>query len=110
MSFDETLNIPIDTKKHEHLRPIDTDKHQNLFFKGPNGEDCATIEDLARAREAHKRATLYLKAFDVNRGPIEIPYGSGEVQVCVGHKFVHETDALGMTTRREVPVHKTYRF
>ena len=112
MALDELkiMNVPIDTNRHLHLEPIDTDKHKFIMFKGPDGKNYATSEGLAEATEAHERATLYLIAHDANRGRVEIPYGSGDVQVCVGHKIEHDTDANGMMSRREVPVYKTVSF
>ena len=89
---------------------IETDRHQHLMFKGPDGKDYATSEGLAQATEAHKRATLYKIAHDAVRGRVEIPYGSGDVQVCVGHKIKHDYYADGVATRREVPVYRTETF
>ncbi|MBS3162348.1 hypothetical protein J4467_00300 [Candidatus Woesearchaeota archaeon] len=89
---------------------IDTDRHQHLMFKGPDGKNYVTSEGLAQATEAYERATLFKIAHDAVRDRVEIPYDSGDVQICVGHKIEHDYDADGVATRREVPVYRTETF
>ena len=89
---------------------IDTDRSQHIMFKGPDGKDYATREGLAEAIKAHKRARLCLTARDINKFRVEIPYGSGEVQVCVGYKIKRVQDTKGVPIREEFPVYKSVRF
>ncbi len=93
-----------------HRIDIPNKSHKDLSFIGPNGERCETPEALAWAREEHKRRTLYKIFFDAEKGRVEVPYGSGKVEICVGHKIVFDTDTSGIKTKRYVPVYRTEEF
>lgn len=42
---------------------------------------------------------------------IEIPAeGHGEMQVCIGHKYVHEHDGSGLGKKVSIPVFNTFRW
>jgi len=113
---------------------IDTDRHQHIMFKGEDGKDYATPEALRQAdeawrrehfqyiskdgrfyptsealdaaNEAWKREHLFYIVHDAELGRREISPGTGEVQICVGHKL--ERDEYGK--EEYIPVYRTQTF
>ena len=100
--IEERLNIiPIlSLFSDENGRP--SDRKGWYQFKGKDGKDYATPELLREANlEYHQRFFPFF-VHDAVEGRMEIPEGTGEVQICVGLKKEYQNGL-----RVDVPVYQT---
>lgn len=84
----------------------DSWKNEHIQYKSRDGQFHLTTESLDTANEAWKKQNLFYIVHDAELGRREIAPGTGDVQVCVGH-FI-ERDELGQP--KYVPKYRTERF
>jgi hypothetical protein len=78
---------------------------RSVPYIGKDGRTHDTFEALVDANREHFRTKHRYIVHDAEKGRMEIAPGTGLVQICVGHKIVHNEKG-----RQYVPVYRTEVF